>query len=216
MSDIAAGTNPAPAVHGIAPAGDLSDGARLAKREEQAAVRNLPGRRAKGLLIVYTGKGKGKTTAALGLVMRAWGRGMRVGVFQFIKARTGNWGERRAATKMGVDMVGLGDGFTWMSKDIAHDRALASEGWSRCREAIEHGGYDLIVLDELTYCLKFGWLDTVEVLRVIARRPPALHVVVTGRDAPEALLEAADLVSEIIDVKHPYRAGIRAQKGIEF
>ncbi len=195
---------------------DLSDEVRKAKREEQAAVRKQPNRRNQGLLIVYTGKGKGKTTASLGLVMRAWGRGMRIIVLQFIKAKTGNWGERRAAKKMDIPMIGLGDGFTWMSKDIEADSALAAEGWRQCREAIESGDYDLIVLDELTYCLKYNWLNIDEVLQVFANRPKGLHIVVTGRDAPQALLAAADLVSEIADIKHPYRAGVRAQKGIEF
>ncbi|MDE3078293.1 MAG: cob(I)yrinic acid a,c-diamide adenosyltransferase, partial [Chloroflexota bacterium] len=108
------------------------------------------------------------------------------------------------------------DGFTWMSKDIEHDRALAQQCWARCREAIQSGEYDLVVLDEMTYCFKFGWLDLGEVLEVLRNRPSGMHVVVTGRDAPPELVEFADLVSDIQEVKHPYKSGVRAQKGIEF
>lgn len=207
---------PAPAPAAAYGSDELTDEARESQRAEQASVRARPDRRSKGLIIVNTGPGKGKTTAALGVAMRAWGRGMNVIVLQFLKAQTGNWGERRAAKRMGIEMVGLGDGFTWMSKDLEQDRALAQSGWARCREAILTGNYDVVVLDELTYCFKYGWLDIAEVLDVLSRRPSRQHVIITGRDAPAALVEAADLVSEIAAVKHPYQDGIRAQKGIEF
>ena len=199
-----------------APLEDLSREGRARKREEQVAVRRRGDRRAKALVIVHTGKGKGKTTAALGLVLRAWGQGLRVAVFQFIKARTGNWGEIKASKKLGLEVVPLGDGFTWNSKDIAHDRALAREGWERCRAAIAGGGYDVVVLDELTYCFKFGWLPLDEVLGVLRERPGFQHVVITGRDAPQELIDFADLVTEMHVVKHPYQAGVKAQKGVEF
>jgi cob(I)alamin adenosyltransferase len=166
--------------------------------------------------MVNTGNGKGKTTAALGLLLRAWGRGMRVAMFQFIKSRTGRWGENRAAALLGIPMTPLGDGFTWNSKDIAHDRDLARQGWATCAEAILGGNHDVIVLDELTYCLKFGWLEQEEVLDVLRRRPPAMHIVITGRDAPTWLVEFADLVTEMTLVKHPYESGMRAQPGVEF
>jgi cob(I)alamin adenosyltransferase len=194
---------------------DLSDEGRARQRAAAAAARRArQGRR--GLLIVHTGDGKGKTTAAFGLVMRAWGRGLRVVVFQFIKHATGNWGERRAAGKMGIEVVGLGAGFTWESDRIEHDRALAEAGWARCRAAIESGDYDVVVLDEITYCLNFGWLDLAEVLGVLGARRPGSHVVLTGRDAPAELIDAADLVTEMREVKHPFRAGIKAQPGVEF
>jgi cob(I)alamin adenosyltransferase len=195
---------------------DLSDEGRARLRTSQATARRRSDRRDKGLVIVHTGNGKGKTTAALGLVMRAWGRGMPVVVLQFIKHATGNWGEIRAAKKMGIEVVGLGAGFTWDSQNIAHDRALALRGWARCRELIESSTYELVVLDEMTYCLNFGWLDLEEVLVVLRGRPAGQHVVITGRDAPAALLDFADLVTEMREVKHPYKAGIKAQKGIEF
>ena len=201
---------------GEAPLEDLSEAGRAAKKAEQDAVRQRADRRAKGLVIVNTGQGKGKTTAALGLLFRAWGQGLRVAMFQFIKAQTGNWGELKAARKVGVKIVPLGDGFTWMSKNIEQDRALARQGWERCRTAIESGQYDVVVLDELTYCFKFGWLDLSEVLDVLRARAPMQHVVITGRDAPPELIDFADLVTEMQVVKHPYQAGVKAQKGIEF
>ena len=141
---------------------------------------------------------------------------MRVAMFQFIKAKSGNWGESRAARKLGVEVVPLGSGFTWTSTDLERDRALAREGWDRCRAAIESGNYDVVVLDELTYCFTFGWLEVEEVLAVLRRRPASQHVVITGRDASQALIDFADLVTEMRAIKHPYDAGIKAQKGIEF
>ena len=199
-----------------APLEDLSEEGRARKRAEQDAMRRRPDRRAKGLVIVNTGNGKGKTTAALGLLMRASGQGLRVIMFQFIKAQTANWGEIKLARKLGIPIVPLGDGFTWTSKDIEHDRALAQAGWQRCREAIASGNYDVVILDELTYCFKFGWLDLAEVLDMLRRRPANQHVVITGRDAPPELVELADLVTEMREIKHPYKAGVKAQKGIEF
>jgi cob(I)alamin adenosyltransferase len=199
-----------------APLDDLSDEGRERKRAEQAAVRAHPERRGKGLVLVNTGNGKGKTTAALGLLLRAWGRGMRVVMLQFIKAKTANWGEIRGAKKMGVEIIPLGDGFTWTSKDIEHDRALAQEAWRQCRERIESGNYDIVIMDEMTYCFSFGWLELDEVLEVLRNRAPDMHIIITGRDAPEALVEYADLVTEMREVKHPYQLGIKAQAGIEF
>jgi cob(I)alamin adenosyltransferase len=201
---------------GSAPIEDLSDEGRARKRAEQAEARSGAVRGRTGLVIVNTGDGKGKTTAALGLLLRAWGRGMRVVMLQFIKAKTANWGETRAARKMGVEIIPLGDGFTWTSKDIEHDRALAIECWRQCRERIEGGGYDVVIMDEMTYCFKFGWLDLQEVIDVLRHRPTGQHVVITGRDAPSELIEYADLVTEMNEVKHPYRVGITAQPGVEF
>jgi cob(I)alamin adenosyltransferase len=199
-----------------APIDDLSEEGRARKRAEQAAVRAHPERRGKGLVLVNTGNGKGKTTAALGLLLRAWGRGMRVVMLQFIKAKTANWGEIRAAKKMGVEIIPLGDGFTWTSKDIERDIALAKDCWRQCRERIESGEYDVVIMDEMTYCFSFGWLDLDEVLDVLRNRAPDLHVIITGRDAPQALIDFADLVTEMREIKHPYKMGIKAQPGIEF
>jgi cob(I)alamin adenosyltransferase len=194
----------------------LSEETRTRQREAEAAHRRRPDRRNQGLVIVNTGNGKGKTTAALGVLLRAAGQGLRVAMFQFIKAKSGNWGESRAARKLGVEITPLGSGFTWTSDDLERDRALAEEGWALCRAAIESGDYDVVVLDEITYCFTFDWLDLDEVLGVLRRRPEGQHVILTGRDAPQALIEFADLVTEMREIKHPYAAGIKAQKGIEF
>lgn len=194
----------------------LSDETRNRQRAELATQRARADRRSQGLVIVNTGNGKGKTTAALGLLLRAWGQGLRVAMFQFIKAKSGNWGESRAARKMGVEIVPLGSGFTWTSTDLERDRALAREGWEQCRAAIVSGDYDVVIMDELTYCFSFNWLDLAEVIATLRQRPEGMHVVITGRDAPAALIEFADLVTEMREIKHPYEAGIKAQKGIEF
>jgi cob(I)alamin adenosyltransferase len=171
----------------------------------------------KGLVIVNTGHGKGKTTAALGTVLRAWGQGLRVCVVQFIKAETGAWGEVKAARKLGIEWHKLGDGFTWQSRDIDKSLARALEAWQLAQEKIASLQYDLIVLDEFTYTFKFGWLDVNDVVTWLqANKPERLHVIITGRDAPPELIGFADLVTEMREVKHPFSAGIRAQKGIEF
>ncbi len=171
----------------------------------------------KGLLIVNTGDGKGKTTAALGMVLRAWGRGFRICVIQFIKAETGQWGEVKAAKKLGIEWHSMGDGFTWTSKDMDETTARALHGWEIAKKKIAGNQYDLIVLDEFTYALHFAWLNTGEILEWLRlNRPPNLHLVITGRSAPDALIEQADLVTEMHLIKHPYDQGIQAQPGIEF
>jgi len=170
----------------------------------------------KGLVIVNTGKGKGKTTAAMGVLVRAWGRGMKVIMFQFIKHSTANFGEQRAAQKMGIEMRAMGDGFTWRSKDLDQSADLAIEQWEACKTVIASGDYDVIVLDEFTYPMHYGWVDTAEVIDALKARPDMLHVIITGRNAPEALVEYADLVTEMNVIKHPYHEGIKAQPGIEF
>lgn len=169
----------------------------------------------KGLVIVNTGNGKGKTTAALGLMVRARGRDFRVVMLQFIKSRKHSYGEHLMAERLGVEIVPLGDGFTWESDNIEFDKALAAEGWRECQKRIESGDYDVVILDELTYAINYGWLPLDEVLDVLKRRDPQMHVVITGREAPRELVEFADLVSEINEVKHPFKRGIRAQAGIE-
>jgi cob(I)alamin adenosyltransferase len=178
---------------------------------------SAPEKKKKGLLIVHTGEGKGKTTAALGTVWRARGRDMRVCVVQFLKHEQGAWGETRLAKALGVEWIKTGDGFTWTSKDMNETIAKALHGWQVAQTKIASGAYDLIVLDEFTYLLAFGWLETTAVLDWLkAHKPPALHLIITGRDAPPALIDSADLVTEMHKVKHPYDVGIMAQKGIEF
>ena len=190
--------------------------APVPKRKRPGAYR-VPARENRhGLLIVHTGDGKGKSTAALGMLLRAAGRDMTVGMWQFVKSAEQPYGEHVAAERLGVEIVPLGDGFTWLSENLEEDRALAERGWAVCRDALRAGEHDLLIFDELTYPLRFGWLDLEEVLREIRERPVGTHVVVTGRGAPAALIEAADLVTEMRLVKHPYREqGIGAQPGIE-
>jgi cob(I)alamin adenosyltransferase len=170
----------------------------------------------KGLVIVNTGKGKGKTTAAMGLLLRAWGRDMKVIMLQFIKHSTANFGEQRAAQKMGITMRAMGDGFTWRSKDLEQTADLARAHWEDCKEVIAAGEYDLVVLDEFTYPMHYGWVPVDEVIGVLKNRPEMLHVIITGRNAPEDLVEFADLVTEMQVIKHPYQQGIKAQPGVEF
>jgi cob(I)alamin adenosyltransferase len=174
--------------------------------------------RRKGLVIVHTGDGKGKTTAALGIVLRAWGRGMKVCVIQFIKRDTAQFGEHRAAQKLGIEFISSGDGFTWLSRDLEESAARARHGWELAKERIASGAYDIVVLDEMTYTFSYGWLDFAEVRAWLdAHKPPRLHLVITGRDAIPELIEYADLVTEMREVKHPFaQEGIRAQPGIEF
>ena len=171
----------------------------------------------KGLLIVHTGDGKGKSTAAFGTVFRAWGRGMRTCVIQFIKSEKGEWGEIKAAKKLGMEWITTGDGFTWDSKDMDATAARAVHGWEIAKEKIASDQYDLIVLDEMTYVFQFGWLDVNTVMQWLMENKPAdLHLMITGRGAPQALIDQADLVTEMKAIKHPFDKGILAQPGIEF
>jgi cob(I)alamin adenosyltransferase len=176
----------------------------------------MPTKKRKALVLVYTGDGKGKTTAALGIVLRAWGRGMKAVMLSFIKTETSNYGEERAARKLGIELIPLGGGFTWLSKDLEKDRALAQRCWALCKEKIASNAYDIVILDEITYPLNYGWLDIDDVITTLRDRPPDLHVVLTGRDAPQPLIDFADLVTEMREVKHPFLQGIKAQPGIDF
>jgi cob(I)alamin adenosyltransferase len=173
----------------------------------------------RGLLMVHTGNGKGKTTCALGLMMRASGRGLNCCMIQFMKSRNDRYGEHESAEKLSIEIHTMGDGFTWDTKNPEQDRQTARETWALCVEKMRSTEYDMLVFDELVYVLSYEMLAVDEVLSEIAavrKEQPALHIVVTGRDAPPALIEAADLVTEMRDIKHPFNAGIRAQQGIEF
>jgi cob(I)alamin adenosyltransferase len=191
---------------------------RKEARDKMLATKTIK----KGLLIVHTGKGKGKSTAAFGLAARALGNGLKLGVVQFVK---GKWqtGERVVleAFPDQVTIRTMGEGFTWETQDRARDMAAARAGWDMAKEMIEAArtdppAYDMIILDELNIVLRYDYLPIEEVLDVLVDRPPDLHVVVTGRNAKEPLIDAADLVTEMTMVKHPFRAGVKAQKGIEF
>src|SRR5690349_10840378 len=184
--------------------------------EEAAPTRRKAAKQ--GLVIVHTGDGKGKTTAALGILMRAWGRDMRLGGIQFFKHENANFGELRSAQRMGFELTPMGDGFTWTSRDMDETQAKAIHGWEIARLKIASGNYDIFLLDEFTYVLSFGWVDVQEAIAWLrAHKPPMLHLIITGRDAPPALVEYADLVTEMKLIKHPYLdQGIKAQAGIEF
>lgn len=170
----------------------------------------------KGLLLVITGNGKGKSSSGFGMVARALGHGMKIGVVQFIKGafRTG---EEKFFRRFpdDVDYHVVGDGFTWETQNLEQDIASAERGWSICKEMLLNPDLDMVLLDELNIVLAMGYLDTGKILADLAERPDMKHVIITGRDAPDALIEAADTVSRIDDVKHAFRAGIKAQKGIE-
>ena len=167
----------------------------------------------RGLLIVITGNGKGKSTSAFGTVARALGHGMKVGVVQFIKSRT-DTGEE-AFLGQHAEWHVTGDGFTWDTQNREQDIATAQRGWAIAARMLADPAYQLVVLDELTYLLSYGYLDNDTVLDALAQRPPMQHVIVTGRGAPDALVELADTVSVIADEKHAFRAGVKAQPGID-
>lgn len=169
------------------------------------------------LLIVVTGHGKGKSTSAFGMMLRSWARGYRVGVFQFVKSGKWKVGEHKAARELGgIDWEKMGDGWSWLSRDLEHSADLAREGWDEVKRRIAAERYEFVLLDELTYPINFGWLDGEDVVAALKDRPGFQHVVVTGRDAPQPLIDAADLVTEVRKVKHPFDTGIRAQQGIEW
>ncbi|MBI3165756.1 MAG: cob(I)yrinic acid a,c-diamide adenosyltransferase [Chloroflexi bacterium] len=171
----------------------------------------------KGLLIVCTGDGKGKTTAALGMMFRALGHGMRVAMLQFMKSPDAGYGEYQAAKRFGVEILQLGDGCTWNSADLNQSAALAVQAWEQAKERIVNGGDDLLVLDEFTFPFHFGWLDAAEAADWLKTyKPQNLHLVVTGRGAPSEFLELADLATDAMEIKHPYQRGVQAQAGIEF
>jgi cob(I)alamin adenosyltransferase len=186
---------------------------RKAARDRMMATKTIE----KGLLIVHTGKGKGKSTAAFGLVLRAMGHGFKVGVVQFVK---GKWetGERGVLARFPelVTIKTMGEGFTWETQDRARDIAAARAAWDQAIRMMEDPAYRLILLDELNIVLRYDYLPIADVVEKLSRRRPDLHVVVTGRNARDELIAAADLVTEMTMIKHPFRDGVKAQAGIEF
>jgi len=169
----------------------------------------------KGLLIVNTGDGKGKSTAAFGLALRAHGRGKPVRIFQFMKVPSARFGEHRMFEQLGIPIEGLGDGFSWKSQDLERSAQLARDGWQKAKAAILSGEHFLVVLDEITYPLIYGWLPLQDVLDTLNRRPSQVHVCLTGRRCPEEIIALADTVTEMKMIKHAFQAGIPAQRGIE-
>ncbi len=169
----------------------------------------------RGLIFVHTGNGKGKSTAAFGLALRAHGRGKTVKVYQFMKVPTARFGEHRLFEQLGIAIEGLGDGFSWKSRDLDHSAQLAQAGWAKAEATIRAGEHFMVVLDEIMYPLRYGWLPLAPVLACLRERPAHVHVVLTGRNAPAELVELADTVTEMALVKHHFNAGVPAQRGIE-
>ncbi|NUZ07381.1 cob(I)yrinic acid a,c-diamide adenosyltransferase [Piscinibacter koreensis] len=169
----------------------------------------------RGLILVHTGHGKGKSTAAFGLALRAHGRGKPVKIYQFMKVPSARFGEHRMFEQLGIPIEGLGDGFSWKSRDLEHSAQLARDGWTRAEATIRAGEHFLVVLDEITYPLRYGWQPLEPVLACLRERPAHVHVVLTGRDAPRELIDLADTVTEMALVKHHHQQGVPAQRGIE-
>jgi cob(I)alamin adenosyltransferase len=187
------------------------------KRAEGYAKKQAKATREKGLLIVYTGTGKGKSTAAFGMALRAIAHGMRLGVVQFIKGVSDSAEQQVLSGFEKVDFKVLGEGFTWRTQDRERAIAAAQRAWAEAERMLNDPSYAMVILDELNLVLHYGLLDLEPVLTTLTQRPEMLHVIVTGRHAPPALLAKADLVSDVRAIKHPYRAqGVKAQPGIEY
>jgi cob(I)alamin adenosyltransferase len=172
--------------------------------------------RPRSLVLVNTGEGKGKSTAAFGVVMRAVARGWRVCVIQFVKSDTWKVGEEEIGRRLGVDWLKGGDGFTWESPDLDKSEGRAAAAWQLAAAVIASGDHQLVVLDEITYPMNWGWIDSEAVVETIRSRPSQVNIVATGRDAPAALVDVADTVTEMVKVRHAYDQGIRARRGIDF
>lgn len=168
------------------------------------------------LVLVNTGDGKGKSTAAFGTAMRAVARGWRVAVIQFLKSGDWSVGEEKIAREAGMDWWVMGDGFTWDSEDMDESEAIAREAWAHAVDVIEAGEHQLVVLDEITYPMNWGWIDIDDVVDTVVSRPSAVNLILTGRDAPQALIEVADTVTDMRKVKHAYDRGVMARRGIDY
>jgi len=173
-------------------------------------------RGADSLVVVNTGNGKGKSSAAFGMMIRAVARGWNVAVVQFIKSGDWKTGEEKIARQLGVEWLAFGDGFTWDSDDLANDRAHAATGWAAALDLITAGDHQLVILDELTYLSNFNWLDASEIADAISNRPRHVNVIITGRDAAPEITEIADTVTEMHEIKHAYQQGIRAMRGLDY
>jgi cob(I)alamin adenosyltransferase len=175
-----------------------------------------PLRRQRSVVLVNTGDGKGKSTAAFGVVLRGVARGWRVSVIQFVKSDRWKVGEEEVCRGLGVEWARTGDGFSWLSDDLERSAALAGAAWELARGTILAGEHQLVVLDEITYPINWGWIPAAEVARTLRERPERVNVVATGRDAPPELIEVADTVTEMRKVRHAYDNGVRAKRGIDF
>ena len=172
--------------------------------------------RVESIILVNTGYGKGKSSAAFGVMSRGWARGWRVGVVQFIKSGKWKTGEKKLADHLGIEWHTLGDGFTWESTDLDETAAKGRHAFGVASQMLASGDYDLLIFDELTYAVKYGWIEVNEVIEALKTRSPKTNVVITGRDCPVEIIELADTVTEMRKIKHAYDQGIKAKKGIEY
>jgi cob(I)alamin adenosyltransferase len=195
---------------------DTRHNARMARKKDVVDDKIAAAQAERGVLLVNTGNGKGKSSAGFGLVARALGHGMQVGVVQFIKGRSDTGEEAFFRTQPGVTWHVMGEGFTWETQDRVRDVATAEAAWARAREMLQNPDIGLVVLDELNIALKYQYLDVARVLSDLHARPQMQHVVVTGRGAPPALVEAADTVTDMTPVKHAFAAGVKAMPGMEW
>ncbi len=192
---------------------DASDADSTRLRQSRSGSRST---RLDSLVVLNTGHGKGKSSAAFGMMGRAWARGWHVGVVQFVKSGKWKVGERKLADHLGIDWQTLGDGFTWESTDLDETAAKGRHAWQVARAKLASGDYDMLILDEVTYAVNYGWVPIEEVVAGIKDRAPRTNVVITGRDAPDELVEVADTATEMRKIKHVYDRGVRAVKGIEY
>lgn len=189
---------------------------RMARKKAVVDQHIATAQEERGILLVNTGNGKGKSSAAFGLIPRTLGHGLKVAVVQFIKGRTDTGEEKFFRQTPGVSWHVCGEGFTWETRDDSRDQATAEAAWVLAQQYLKDPGISLVILDEFTYCLKYGWLDTDAVLTAIQQRPPEQNLVITGRGAPAKLIELADTVTEMGDIKHAFRAGVKAMPGMEW
>ncbi len=197
---------------------DEAEATELASVEAPPSENPIPagGGRADSLVLVNTGDGKGKSSAAFGVMVRGLAMEWNVSVIQFVKS--GDWkvGEEKLGRQLGVEWHSVGEGFTWDSDNLDHDKAIAAQGWEQAAEIINRGDHKLVILDEITYLMNWGWVDSDAVIETIRNRPDHVNVVATGRDAPDALIDIADTVTEMVKVKHAYDTGILAKRGIDY
>ena len=217
MSENEQATEPGASTPGADPAGGGVSEYDGATAEETADTQPRRRKRETPLLMVHTGEGKGKSTAAFGMMMRAWNQGWPIAVFQFVKSGKWKVGEQAAADRLGgIDWFKMGDGWTWTSRDIEESADRAREGWEEVKRCLAEERYRFYLLDEFTYPMAFGWIDVDEVVDTLVSRPGWQYVMITGRDAPQRLIDAADLVTHMTKVAHPFDEGWRGQKGIEW
>jgi len=184
--------------------------------DTDAAEAGGTGARARSLVLINTGHGKGKSSSAFGVMGRAWARGWTVAVIQFVKGGKWKVGEKKLAEHLGIEWATMGDGFTWESTDIDETAAKARHAWELSKVKLASGDYDMLILDEVTYAVTYGWVDVADMVQAITHRSPRTNVVITGRDAAPELIDIADTVTEMRKVKHAYDRGIGARKGIEY